>query len=45
MKKYVSNLEELQNAYSVALKEKDVVAQAKLLREIQQEQAKSQSNI
>jgi len=41
----VSNLEELQNAYSNALKEKDVVAQAKLLREIQQEQAKSQSNI
>ena len=41
----VSNLEELQNAYSNALKEKDVVAQAKLLREIQQEQAKNQSNI
>lgn len=43
--KTVSNLEELQNAYSNALKNKDVIAQAKLLREIQQEQAKNQSNI
>ena len=42
--KSVSNLEELQNAYSVALKDKDVVAQAKLLREIQQEK-QNQSNI
>ena len=41
----VSNLEELQNAYSVALKNKDVVEQTKLLRQIQQEQAKNQSNI
>lgn len=43
--KTVSNLEELQNAYSNALKNKDVVEQAKLLREIQQEQIKNQSNI
>ena len=42
--KTVSNLEELQNAYSIALKDKDVIAQAKLLREIQEEQSKSQSN-
>jgi len=43
--KTVSNLEELQNAYSIALKNKDVVEQTKLLRQIQQEQAKNQSNI
>lgn len=43
--KTISNLEELQNAYSVALKDKDVIAQAKLLREIQQEQIKNQSNL
>jgi len=43
--KSVSNLEELQSAYSEALKSKDTVAQAKLLREIQEEQIKSQSNI
>ena len=43
--KVISNLEELQNAYSVALKNKDVVEQAKLLRQIQQEQIKNQSNI
>lgn len=41
----VSNLEELQNAYSAALKSKDTVAQAKLLRQIQEEQIKNQSNI
>jgi hypothetical protein len=41
----VSNLEELQNAYSVALKNKDVFEQAKLLRQIQEEQIKNQSNI
>ena len=41
----VSNLEELQNAYAEALKAKDSFAQAKLLREMQQEQAKNQSNI
>ena len=41
----VSNLEELQNAYSVALKNKDVIEQAKLLRQIQEEQIKNQSNI
>lgn len=41
----VSNLEELQNAYSVALKNKDVFKQAKLLRQIQEEQIKNQSNI
>lgn len=43
--KTVSNLEELQNAYSVALKNKDVIEQAKLLRQIQEEQIKNQSNI
>lgn len=43
--KTVSNLEELQNAYSNAIKNKDTVEQAKLLREIQQEQIKNQSNI
>ena len=41
----VSNIEELTQAYSNAVKEKDVLAQAKLLREIQEEQAKNQSNI
>lgn len=41
----VSNIEELQNAYSNALKNKDIMAQAKLLREIQEEQAKNQSNL
>lgn len=41
----VSNLEELQNAYSQALKDKDVIEQAKLLRQIQEEQIKNQSNI
>ena len=43
--KTVSNLDELTQAYSNALKEKDTFAQAKLLREIQEEQAKNQSNI
>lgn len=43
--KTVSNLDELQNAYLNALRDKDTFAQAKLLREIQEEQAKSQSNI
>ena len=43
--KSISNIEELQNAYSDALKNKDIMAQAKLLREIQEEQAKNQSNI
>lgn len=43
--KTVSNLEELQNAYSIALKNKDVIAQAKLLREIQEEQTKNQPNL
>lgn len=43
--KTISNLEELQNAYSEALKSKDTVAQAKLLREMQQEQMKNQSNL
>jgi hypothetical protein len=41
----VSNLEELQQAYSNAVRDKNVVEQAKLLREIQQEQAKNQSTI
>ena len=41
----VSNLDELKTAYSNALANKDTVAQAKLLREIQEEQAKNQSNI
>lgn len=41
----VSNLEALQTAYSEALRNKNTVAQAKLLREIQQEQIKNQSNI
>jgi hypothetical protein len=43
--KSVSNLEELQTAYSNALRSKDTIAQAKLLREIQQEQIKNQSNL
>lgn len=43
--KSVSNLDELQSAYSDALKSKDTVAQAKLLRQIQEEQIKNQSNI
>lgn len=42
--KSVSKLDELQLAYSDALKSKDTVAQAKLIREIQQEQ-KNQSNL
>ena len=41
----VSNLDELTKAYSNAVKDKNVVEQAKLLREIQQEQAKNQSTI
>lgn len=41
----VSNLDELTKAYSDAVANKDTFAQAKLLREIQQEQAKNQSNI
>jgi uncharacterized protein YqgQ len=41
----VSNLDELTKAYSNAVANKDTFAQAKLLREIQQEQAKNQSNI
>ena len=43
--KAISNLEELENAYSAAVKSKDVVEQAKLLRQIQQEKIKNQSNI
>ena len=43
--KTVSNLEELKNAYSVALKNKDVIEQTRLLRQMQEEQNKSQSNI
>lgn len=43
--KSISNIEELKSAYSNAVKDKDIVAQAKLLREIQEEQAKNQSNI
>lgn len=43
--KTVSNLEELQSAYAEALKTKDSFAQAKLLRQIQEEQIKNQSNI
>lgn len=43
--KSVSNLDELKNAYANALKNKDVIEQAKLLREIQEEQFKNQSNI
>lgn len=43
--KTLSNLEELQTAYSNALKTKDSFAQAKLLRQMQEEQMKSQSNI
>lgn len=43
--KTVSNLEELKNAYSEALKSKDTIAQAKLLREMQEEQMKNQSNL
>ena len=41
----VSNLEELTKAYSNAVANKDTFAQAKLLREIQEEQAKNQSTI
>lgn len=41
----VSNLDELTKAYSNAVRDKNVVEQAKLLREIQQEQAKNQSTI
>ena len=40
-----SKLEELQNEYANALKAKDTIAQAKLLRQIQEEKFKSQSNI
>lgn len=36
-----SNLEDLQKSYSEAVKNKDQIAQARLLREIQMEQAKS----
>ncbi len=43
--KPVSNIETLQSAYANALRDKDTVAQAKLLREIQEEQIKNQSNI
>ena len=41
----VSNLDELKTAYSNAVANKDTFAQAKLLREIQEEQAKNQSTI
>ena len=41
----VSNLEELTKAYSNAVANKDTFAQAKLLREIQEEEAKNQSTI
>ena len=40
-----SNLEDLQIAYAEAIKSKDQVAQAKLLREIQMEKAKSNQPI
>ena len=43
--KSVSNLEDLQNAYSNAVKNKDVLEQTKLLRQMQEEQMKNQSNI
>ena len=43
--KSTSNLEELQTAYSNAVTNKDVVAQAKLLRQIQEEQIKNQPNL
>ena len=43
--KPVSNMDALQSAYSEALRNKDSVAQAKLLREMQEEQIKNQSNI
>lgn len=38
-----SNLEELQSAYAEAIKNKDQIAQARLLREIQVEKSKNQS--
>lgn len=38
-----SNLEELQKSYQEAVKNKDQISQARLLREIQMEQAKNQS--
>lgn len=41
----VSKLDELQNAFSVAVKNKDTVEQAKLMRQIQEEKMKNQSNI
>lgn len=43
--KVTSNLDDLKSRYATALKEKDVVAQTKLLREIQEEEFKNQSNI